>query len=204
MRKLLSLALILMMLCPAFALAEEEVEMTLYVGDTFSLSYPTNWTLIDAKIADRLMSVGAQAINDPAMTAMAEQAKKAGMTFFMSEDGTVINVLFMQDPSLAFFTPELLLTLYAPMMKMQLAAQYENAAVGEAALVTLGDNEFLVIEMFYSSNGIKMAINCYFLLANGGMYTLGLAFPTQDADIIATRSVEAMAILSTFTPTAAE
>ena len=204
MKKLLSALLTLCLLVlPMVSLAEaatQDMQMETYTHSSgaFSMQYPSDWTLLDRSTIDTLISMAANSSDEVknVYENVKQQLAAADIVMILSPDMQCTANVTVQALG-ASMTAEQISSLSAQLqssIKLNLpTATFPN----DGSVVTVGSNEFFMLEAVYTLSGVEFNSITYMTAPNTNLYTVNFTVASSVVDA----NIDAMgAILASFTP----
>lgn len=200
MKKLLSLLLVLMMLVPFAAVAEEDYNVYVHPTGSYGFAYPIDWFALDGATFDSLMDALKQTdmaeIAD-VLAAYGDMVKNSDIVMVVNPDGTNnINVL---PTSVGFNATAGELLAQVDALKAGLAQSLAGIEfLGDAEVVAIGDYEYLMLFYTYELYSTQLVGVQAYTCVDQNLYTFTLTntYSTEEA------FQEAVAVLETVLYTA--
>lgn len=204
MKKLLATLLALCLLAvPMFGLAEAataEMEMETYTHSTgsFSMQYPSDWTLMDRTTIDTLISLAANSSEEvkTIYSNVKSQLEVADIVMFLSPDMQCTANVNVQALGTAM-TGEQISSL-SKQLQSSIQLNLPTATFpDDGSVVTVGDNEYFMLEAVYTIAGTEFHAVNYLTAPNTNFYTINFTVATAAVDA----NMQAMgAMLASFVP----
>lgn len=206
MKKLTVFLLLAVLVFPmALTAGAQDVELSLYEGDGFSVGYPTDWIVMDQETIDSVVDLVTSG-KIPGMDASSMQNYKAqieamNMTVIMADNGGMNFNIIPQNVGQAVTNDDILTQLVPGTLE-----QYKSVFTGfevtnEGTKETYGDNEFVVVGGQYTLMNTSMELTQ--MMYAGGTYIYIITFTvteTAETDLEAAKDIIATIATSFYVP----
>ncbi len=206
MKKLLSVLLVLCLLAvPMLALAEAapalvEMQMETYThsSGTYSIQYPSDWTLLDRSTIDRLLALASNSSDEIKnhYSNIKAQLEVADIVMFMSPDMQCTANVSLQALGVPLSAEQI--GSLSKQMQAGIQANLPDATFpDDGSIVTIGENEYFMLEATYTLAGTEFSTVNYMLAPKATLYTINFSTTAAAAEA----NAQAMsAILASFVP----
>lgn len=185
MKKVLSLLLVLMMLLPFAAVAEEDYNVYVHPTGSYGFAYPLDWFALDKQsfdaIIDALKQTDLPELADT-LGAYGDMIKASDMVVVVSPDG--LNNLNVLSTNIGGHASAGDLLAQADALKAGLAQSMPGIEfLGDAEVETIGDYEYLLLFYTYVLYDTQMVGVQAYTCAGEDLYTFTLTntFTTEEA-----------------------
>lgn len=181
MKKMMAmmLAVVLCVLCLPVTAEENATQVYTHPTQGYSITVPASWLCVDnTNLQDYITAYenGEMTFTGTnAQTLQALQAQIAGTDCAVLINEYANNIVIVRENAGIALTKEMFISMLIPALKQQLTAQVPSIQFNaEGEVLTLGENEFIVLAGAYQMNGITASVDMLFYLDGTDLYTINL------------------------------
>lgn len=178
MKKLLILALALMLLLPSIAaLAETYTHGTV----AYSIEFPKGWTVLSRETMDSALEAGLEELNNETLSSLLATVEKSDLVVALAPDfSTNVNVIV--SPSAQRIEAEAYQAQQDYILEA-LAAQIPNVeALGEGRIIELDNGKFFELAYQTDASGVMQKFYQYYIHSDSYLYILTLTLTNVEMD----------------------